>query len=176
MSNSKKHTLMDVSYPDFLLANKLVYDPSGFFVTNVKIEKESADYSALDFHLNDKHCKFRVGKVTPKKAGFFVAIWKRLGNGPIIPYDIDDPVDFFIINIHTQNSFGQFIFPKKILAEKGVISIGGKGGKRAMRVYPPLIVTTSKQATSTQSWQQHYFLEIPKNKPIDTFKVQNLIH
>lgn len=175
MSFVEKHTFTDAIHPDFLLAVKMAYEPSGFQATNVQVEKESADYGALDFQLNGKLCKFRVGKVTPKKAGFFVTIWKRLGKGPIMPYDLSDPVDYFIVNIHTHDSFGQFIFPKKILAEKGVVSMDGKGGKRAIRVYPPSIVTTSRQAKNTQSWQQDYFLEISQDKSLDILRVQNLL-
>ena len=160
MSNRNNHTLAEAIHNDFLLSNQLAYEPSKLEATNVQIEKESADYGALDFQLNGKLCKFRVGKVTPKKVGFFVKIWKRPGNSPIMPYDLVDPIDFFIFSVHSEKCFGQFIFPKKILAEKRVLSIDGKGGKRAMRVYPPSIITTSKQAQDTQAWQQDYFLEI----------------
>ncbi|MCB1113013.1 MAG: MepB family protein, partial [Chlamydiia bacterium] len=75
MSSSRNQTLLDVAHPDFLLAQQLAYDPNGLEATNIRIEKESADYGALDFQLNGKTCKFRVGKITPKKVGFFFTIW-----------------------------------------------------------------------------------------------------
>lgn len=175
MKSYRSQIPRDLAHPDLLLAQQLAYEPCGFYATNILIEKESIDYGALDFHLNGKVCKFRVGKVTPKKVGFFFTIWKRLENGPIKPYDMTDPVDIFIFSVHTKEHFGQFLFPKSILIEKGIISTDVKEGKRAIRAYPPWIITTSKQARNTQSWQKDFFLEIPKNSPIDTDKVQKLL-
>jgi hypothetical protein len=53
------------------------------------------------------------------------------------------------------------------LFSKGVFSGNNKDGKRAIRVYPPWDVTTSKQAQQTQQWQLKYFLEIPAANEID---------
>lgn len=175
MSNSRNPILENVTHPDFLLAEQLVYEPNRLSATNVRIEKESADYGALDFQLNGKECKFRVGKVTPKKVGFFFTIWKRLDNGPIQPYDMRDPIDFFIFSVHHEEHFGQYLFPKAIFVEKGIISSGKSNGKRAIRVYPPWIVTDSRQARNTQAWQNQYFLEIHKDRPINTSKLKALL-
>ena len=71
-----------------------------------------------------------------------------------------------IISVRKENNFGQFIFPKAVLLEKGIFSTSTKEGKRATRVYPPWDVTTSKQAQKTQTWQMNYFLEISKNECI----------
>lgn len=176
MSNSRNPIPEKVVHPDFLLAEQLVYEPNRLSVTNIRIEKESADYVALDFQLNGKVCKFRVGKVTPKKVGFFFTIWKRLENGPIQPYDMSDSVDFFVFSVRSEKQFGQFFFPKTIFAEKGIISNGIKEGKRAIRVYPPWVITDSRQARNTQLWQKDYFLEIPKDGPVDASRVQKLLY
>ncbi|MCP5507114.1 MAG: MepB family protein [Chlamydiales bacterium] len=176
MSSSRNQTLLDVAHPDFLLAQQLAYDPNGLEATNIRIEKESADYGALDFQLNGKTCKFRVGKITPKKVGFFFTIWKRLGNGPIQPYDMRDPVDFFIFSVRNEKQFGQFFFPKTTFVEKGIISNSIREGKRAIRVYPPWVITDSRQARNTQLWQKDYFLEISKDRPVDASRVQKLLH
>ena len=45
--------------------------------------------------------------------------------------------DLFIINTRKDDYFGQFIFPKSVMCEQGVLSIKDDGGKRAIRVYPP---------------------------------------
>lgn len=161
-------------HPDLCLAQQWAYGPSGFNATNIQKEEESADYGAFDFDLGSRRCKFRVGKVTPKKAGFFFTIWKRIGAGPIMPYDEADPVDFFVFSVRAPECFGQFIFPKAVLCEKGVLSKAGRGGKRAIRVYPPWVIITNRQARNTQSWQKDYFLEIPRDQPIDSFRVRNL--
>ncbi len=159
-------------HSDFLQAQKFIYEPSGLSVTNVQIEKESVDYGALDFHLNDRVCKFRVGKVTPKKAGFFVTLWKRIGQGPIMPYEESDPIDFFVFSVHHNEHFGQFFFTKAILVKKGILSIGLKEGKRALRVYPPWVVATNPQAKKTQSWQREYYFD-PSNWDPAVIKQKN---
>src|SRR5258708_5952015 len=89
------------------------------------------------FNLNGFFIRFRVAKITPTKIGQFVTLWKRIGNGPTQPYDTSDTVDFFIISTRKDDHFGQFVFPKSVLSEQGILSINGKGGKRGIRVYPP---------------------------------------
>ena len=48
------------------------------------------------------------------------------------------------------------------------MSRNGRGGKRAIRVYPPWDTTISQQARKTQKWQLEYFLETPQDRPIDS--------
>ena len=76
---------------------------------------------------------------------------------------MEDGFELVIINTKTENHFGQFVFPKTILIEKGIFSTDLKEGKRALRVYPPWDKTTSKQAQKTQQWQLEYFIAIPFN-------------
>lgn len=92
-----------------------------------------------------------------------------------MPYDLADSVDLFIFSVRSPEHFGQFIFPKTVLYEKGVVSKKEKGGKRAIRVYPPWVVTANRQAKNTQAWQTNYFLEIPLNKPIKATKIHQLL-
>jgi len=150
-------------HPDLLLTQQLVYQPNGLICTHIRKEAESADYGAYDFELNNRHIKFRVAKITPKKIGFFFTLWKRLNNGPILPYDLADPIDLFVVSVRNANHFGQFVFPKIVLYEHKILSKNGVGGKRALRVYPPWITTESSQAQRTQTWQQGYFFEIKTN-------------
>ena len=60
--------------------------------------------------------------------------------------------------------FGQFVIPKSVLVQQGILSKAGQGGKRALRVYPPWDPTSRRQTQNTQHWQLGYFLEIPHNK------------
>ncbi len=175
MKNQRNQNPLDNIHPDLYLAQQLAYEPSGLKATNIKKEEEGADYGAFDFNLGGRNCKFRVGKITPKKVGFFFTIWKRIGTGPIMPYDLSDPIDLFIFSVCSKDHFGQFIFPKTVLYEKGVISKEEKGGKRAIRVYPPWALTVSPQAKNTQSWQEDYFFEIPKDKSVDSFRLHDLL-
>jgi hypothetical protein len=145
---------------DFLLSKTSVYDKCEWICSFPIIEKESAEYGACSFKMNEFSIKFRVSKTTPTKIGQFVTVWKRSINGQIEPFDISDNLDFVIISSRKETNFGQFIFPKAILIEKGIISTNKKGGKRGFRVYPPWDETISKQAQNTQKWQLDYFLEI----------------
>lgn len=145
---------------DFLLSKTLVYDKCEWNCSVPNIEKESAEYGACTFKINEFSIRFRVSKTTPTKIGQFVTLWKRNINGPIEPFDSSDDLDFVIISSRNDTSFGQFIFPKRILVEKGIISTNNKEGKRGFRVYPPWDKPENKQAQNTQKWQMSYFLKI----------------
>ncbi|MFA9191469.1 MepB family protein [Flavobacterium sp. FZUC8N2.13] len=160
-----------IAIPDFLhKTNTLVFNKLSLETKSIYLEKESADYNACQLVLNDKKILFRTAKTTPTKIGQFVTLWKRTANGPIAPFAIEDGFDLVIINTETENYFGQFVFPTAILLEKAVFSTVLKEGKRAIRVYPPWVKTTSKQAQKTQQWQLEYFIEIPFEKD----KIQKL--
>ncbi len=146
-------------HSDLLVAQKLAYEPSGLSCRNIIQETESQDYGACVFELNNKTVKFRVAKTTPTKTGQFVTVWKRIGSGPIMPFDLADPIDFFVISVRNGEKIGQFVFPKNILSQKGILSKDGKGGKRAIRVYAPWDAANSEQAKRTQAWQHPFFLK-----------------
>jgi len=140
-----------------------VYEPSGLLIQNIKFEDESADYQGVDFSVDNMRIKFRAGKITPIKVGQFTTFWKRVGTGPISPYHFNDPFDLLIVSVCAENHFGHFVFPKKVLCEKGIVSTDDKEGKRAMRIYPPWDKTHNSHARKTQSWQLRWFIEFPKN-------------
>ncbi|HLO52782.1 MAG TPA: MepB family protein [Saprospiraceae bacterium] len=128
---------------------------------------ESKEYGACTFELNGKKIEQRISKITPTKTGQFVTIWKRNKEGITEPFDISDDFDFIIITSKSGDNFGQFIFPKSVLADKGIITRNGKIGKRGIRVYPPWDFATNKQALKTQSWQTKYFLTIKNDSSND---------
>lgn len=151
-------------HPDLQFIKERIYDKHNLVFTNLILNPESVEYGACSFELNGKTIEHRVSKTTPTKIGQFVTIWKRNKEGITCPYDSSDELDFIIITARSGNNFGQFIFPKSILEEKGIISNQGKDGKRGIRVYPPWDVPTNKQAIKTQDWQTKYFLTIAENK------------
>ena len=71
-------------------AKNLLYDLCGFELSNIEIEKESAEYAAHRFEINNLKILFRQAKITPTKVGQFVTLWKRTKEkdpitGEIIP-------------------------------------------------------------------------------------------
>ncbi|WP_245720374.1 MepB family protein [Nocardia uniformis] len=159
---------------DLRAAKALVYDPCGFVCTQPIAEPESAAYAAHEFTLDGRGVRFRVARTTPTKVGQFVTVWKRSAAGPIAPFDTTDPIDLFVISTREDQHFGQFVFPAAALRHQGVLSTNGSGGKRAFRVYPPWVTTTSRQADRTQTWQLNYFLDL--HQPVDTARARALYH
>ena len=147
-----------------------IYDKYSLEISNLRLDPESREYDACQFQLNGRNIVSRSAKTTPKKAGQFVTFWKRKRNGPIEPFEDTDQIDFFIVNVRTENQFGQFVFPKSELIRKGILSTPGKEGKRAFRVYPGWDTTSNKQAESTQKWQLENFYEIGERTDFERVK------
>jgi hypothetical protein len=154
---------------DLNLAKELIYDSFDFHCSEPEVIAESADYNGYQFYLDKKLICYREAKTTPIKTGQFVTLWKRNKSGIIEPFDFSDEIDFVIISARKENLFGQFVFPKSILLEKGIFSTKTKEGKRATRVYPPWDETTSPRAQKTQKWQLDYFYEITPKADFETF-------
>jgi len=149
-----------------------VYDKCALEISDFKLETEGREYDACQLELNGRNIISRNAKITPKKVGQFVTFWKRKGNGPIEPFNETDRIDFYVVNVRTENEFGQFVIPKSVLIKKGIISTEKKKGKRAFRVYPNWDIAKNKQAERTQKWQLDYFYEI--NNSTDFNKVAKL--
>lgn len=156
-------SILESFHADLKIIHDAVYKPCGVELKNFTVNNEGKEYSACSFELNGKKVQQRISKITPTKTGQFVAIWKRNKKGITEPYHISDDLDSIIITARQNENFGQFIFPKSVLAEKGIISSNQKEGKRGIRVYPPWDTVTNKQAEKTQAWQVKYFLTIHKN-------------
>ena len=152
--------MVDKIYPDLLQIKILVYDTCDFEFKNFVVDAESTEYQACSFKLNSIEFIHRFSKITPTKIGQFVTIWKRNNEGITAPFDVSDNFDFIIITSKSDKNLGQFVFPKSVLLEKGIISNNNNSGKRGIRVYPPWDIPTSKQAEKTQLWQTKYFYSI----------------
>ncbi len=167
MTTETTLTTINLFHGDLKIAKELVYDKCGFDLTDLKLNSESVEYGACSFRLNGKAIQHRVSKITPTKTGQFVTIWKRNKDGITEPFDISDDIDFIVITSKIGDNFGQFVFPKSVLVDKGIITRNGKEGKRGIRVYPPWDIVTNKQAEKTQGWQTKYFLTIKNHDSTD---------
>lgn len=151
-----------------------VYDKCSLHFSNLNIEEESREYKACQFQLNGLSIMFRKAKKTPKKKGQFVCFWKRNEKKIIEPFNEHDAIDFLVVNVEDHHKIGQFVFPKNLLIEKGIISTKAKEGKRAFRVYPIWDTVNSIQANRTQIWQLRYFYMLSEST--DLQKVKELYH
>ncbi len=129
---------------------------------------------ACQFELNGKKVISRNAKITPKKVGQFVTFWKRSKIGPIEPFNENDPISYYIVNVVRKDELGQFVFPKSILITKGIITTKKKEGKRGFRVYPIWDIVKNRQAERTQKWQLEYFYKVSSST--DLKRVSLLYH
>ncbi len=149
-----------------------VYNNCSLEISDFTKELDGKEYDACQFDLNEMKIICRSAKKTPKKVGQFVTFWKRNKNGITEPFNENDKIDFYVINARSENNFGQFVFPKSELINKGIISTKIKDGKRGFRVYPKWDKAENKQAEKTQKWQLKYFYEI--NNVTDLNEVSEL--
>jgi hypothetical protein len=154
-------------HPELLLTKSLMFDRIGLSCSAAVAETESAEYGAYALTINGRSARFRVAKTTPTKVGLFVTVWQRSEAGPIRPFDCEDGVDLVIITARQTPYFGHFVFPQSELITRGVMSRKQIGGKRALRVYPPWVSTTSPQARATQRWQVEFFLHLDETAGFD---------
>lgn len=145
-----------------------IYKRCALTISNYEPELQSKEYSACRFKLNGLRIISRNAKITPKKVGQFVTFWKRSKKGQIIPFEENDQIDFYTVQVQTENRLGQFVFPKSVLIKQGLISTEKKEGKRAFRVYPSWDITKNRQAERTQKWQLDYFIEITTSTNLET--------
>ncbi len=168
--------MLEKTFPkDLILSQKLIYNPLNIEIKNAQKEMESSEYEAFRFKLNDLDMIYRKAKITPRKTGQFVTLWKRVIGQPIEPFQITDSFDFVIISTRKDHLFGQFIFPKSVLIEKGIVSTETREGKRAFRVYPPWDLAENKLAVTAQKWQLNYFLTVIDGKKVDLESAKRLI-
>jgi hypothetical protein len=135
---------------------------TGMTLTSPPIpEDESLEYAAFRLTLDHQPTLFRLAKVTPKKQGQFVTLWKRSHRSePIAPIDTQDGILLVIILVEAPGHQGVFLFDRPILQAKNIFSINGKGGKRAFRLYPPWTDPRASDAIQTQRWQLPFYRPI----------------
>ncbi|MFD1768324.1 MepB family protein [Sphingobacterium suaedae] len=123
-------------------------------------DNECADYFGCTFLYKNNVLLYRKAKATPKKAGYFVTLWKRDAFGKPVPYhEVDQPVEYIIV-VEWDTNIGAFVFPKQALVKYQVLSTATREGKRGFRLYAPWDFPESKQAQATKKWQSEYFRDM----------------
>lgn len=144
---------------ELIKIEKLLLSATQSQFSNLVEDEESKEYLGYNFEAGKHKFKFRKSKITPKKVGQFVTLWKRNSKNETEPYNETDKFDFFIILTKENNNYGFFLFPRKELIKQQILSSKLKEGKRGFRVYPKWTETESKQAEKTQIWQTNYFFD-----------------
>lgn len=145
-------------------------------LTNITQDQECEEYSGFNIEINQLKLKFRKAKITPKKAGQFVTLWRRNSEKQTEPFNETDNFDFYIIAAEQEEKFGFFIFPKNVLIVRQILTTNQKEGKRGFRVYPDWTKTENKQAEKTQTWQTNYFINLTNNEQKNIEKLKAIIN
>jgi len=153
----------------------IIFKPLGLEIKELISEKESQEYAAHSFTLENLNVIIRKTKITPAKTGQFVTIWKRNEQGITRPYHAKDKVDLILIATILDNNFGIFIFPRATLLKQKILSVDKIEGKRGIRVYPSWNRTINNQAKKTQLWQSEYFIDLTPDKDLDLKTIQKLL-
>ncbi len=153
-------------HPDVAMVMR-VLGGLGLVCSPAIVEADNAEYGAAISAIGRSPGRFRVGKLTPTKVGLFVTVWRRSLGGSTEPLPAEECIDVLVVCVREDSRFGAFAFPKAALVKHGVVSVGGAGGKRGFRVYPPWSATTNRQAKKSQQWQCSYFFEMADGSAID---------
>ncbi|MCD8919258.1 MepB family protein [Staphylococcus gallinarum] len=145
---------------------------SSFNVQEINEEYWNKEYEAINLSINKISIKSRLAKKTPKKRGYFLALWKKDQENINVPYHYEEFKDLLIVNILDEQYKGQFVFPKAVLEKHNVLCTNKAKGKMAFRVYPSWEENLNTSATKTQKWQSPYFIDLTHS--IDKGKVNYL--
>ena len=66
-------------------------------ITKLEMEKEGQAYEACSYELGTLKVRARRSKITPKKCGQFVTVWKRDKNGQTTPFEDSNIIDLLVI-------------------------------------------------------------------------------
>ena len=147
-----------------------VFSKLQLIISQLEPDPECEKYLGHNFQINQINIKFRKAKITPKKVGQFVTLWKRNPESKQTePFNQEDSFDFYIIACDFAEKSGLFIFPKNILSHKHILTTSSNEGKRGFRVYPDWDSPVNKQATKTQNWQKEFFINFSDENYLKKF-------
>lgn len=136
----------------------------------LKRENQNSDYEGFLLQINNHVYRTRLAKLTPKKKGYFVAVWEKDSTGTNQAYNYEESPEKLIVSIIDGEKRGQFIFPKNVLLKYGILKNSKQKGKMALRVYPSWITDLNETAKKTQAWQVLYFIDLSDRYEIEKLK------
>jgi hypothetical protein len=159
--------MIEIDTPEVIInVEEFILNNFNFRIQDLVKEKESTEYCAFRFTMNNNGVIFRKAKITPTKTGQFVTIWKRSEEGLTQAFELTDHFEFLMIYVENENRSGIFIFPKNVLNDQKILLNDFSAGKRGIRVYPSWNITNNRQAEKTQKWQLQYFIETTIGKNV----------
>jgi hypothetical protein len=139
----------------------------------IHYEEQNQAYEGLTFTAANQTFRSRRVKKTPKKKGYFVALWEKDRRGQNQAYSVNSSTDKLVLTILDGHHSGQFIFPRALLIAKGIVKTETTAGKMAFRIYPPWVHDLNTSARKTQKWQLPYFCDL-STPLVDLDKLRNL--
>ncbi|WP_437917956.1 MepB family protein [Sphingobacterium sp. LRF_L2] len=154
---------------------RLLLELTGERISDVEEDPTCIVYAGGSFKINAVKLICRTAKVTPKKVGKFVTLWKRSKNGETEPYHGEDPYDFYLVFAEEGEHQGFFVFPRHVLARESILTSAKGEGKRGFRVYTSWDNVNNKQAKQTKCWQSFYFIDLSTLMDENKAKYQAII-
>lgn len=142
------------------LIEELIDGKEGISLRNFQEESQNIEYEGCTFSLKNRTFRNRLAKKTPKKQGYFVVFWEKDAQNQNQAYSVAESLDITIVTIIDQEKRGQFLFPRAILQQKGILRSESQKGKMGIRVYPTWELELNKNAQQTQKWQVPYFIDL----------------
>lgn len=131
----------------------------------LKYETQNEKYEGLIIETAGANTiRSRLGRSTPKKAGYFTAFWEKNFLNKNQPFQVEAGLKDLVIVVQEKNYEGVFIIPMEVAIKHQIITNGGKTGKMAMRFYPPWCQELNQTAEITQKWQLIYFKDYSEEK------------
>jgi hypothetical protein len=149
-----------IKLESLILVKNIIRNNFAVLIDNIVEEEQNLEYEGFSFSIKKKRFRSRKAKKTLKKKGYFVAFWEKDSNNVNKPYDEETSPEKLVINIIDNDKIGQFIFPKKILVDKKILTSVDSKGKMAIRIYPSWCDNLNYNAVSTQKWQLDYFIDL----------------
>lgn len=145
------------------LMEQLFCGKEGMLLENRQAEPQNLAYEGFTFSLNHRSFRHRRAKKTPKKQGYFVVFWEKDMQNKNQAYSVAESLEITIVTVIDQEKVGQFLFPRAILQQQGILRSEAQKGKMGIRVYPTWELDLNKNAQQIQKWQAPYFIDLSKN-------------